>query len=120
MRTIQRRYKTLKGFMKARGINDVPLYEVLDGAIKYDYKDKKLRRFKLTLSDDARKQVADLMADLWSKSYRKRVVEKVMDKTADNSYVQCFYLQHYFGKYSIGTSLSGPNYDYCKRMWLKS
>lgn len=121
MRTIQRRYKTLKGFEKAVGFNCINLDRVLDGYPKYESKGGKLVCLRLELDEEtARKEVAILLARLWSKPYRKRVVEKVMGRRGDNSFLQSFYLEHYSGKFRVGTSLSGLNYDYCKRMWLKS
>lgn len=120
MRTILRRYKTLKGFEKAVGHNCCNLDRVLDGYPKYEYHGKTLVCFLLKLDETARKEVAGLLAKLWSKSYRNRVIEKVINHRGDSSYLQRFYLEHYSGRFFIGTSLSGPNYDYCRRMWLKS
>lgn len=113
-----RRFKTLKGFMKSTGKSIVEMDKVLDGRIWFK-NGHKVEDF--WLADSALKEVANLLADCWSKGYRKRVVEKVMSKHGDNSYLQCFHLEtSKDGTFRVGNSLSGDAYDYCKRKWLKS
>lgn len=113
-----RRFKTLKGLMKSVGKSLVSVEKVLDQRIWFK-NGHKTETF--VLEDSALKEVAEILADNWSKGYRKRVVEKVMAKYGDNSYLHCFQIESLKdGSFRVGNSLSGEAYDYCKRMWLKS
>lgn len=113
-----RRFKTLKGLMKSVGKRIVKVSDVLDQRIWFK-NGHKTETF--ILEDSALKEVAEILADNWSKGYHKRVVEKVMGKHGDNSYLQCFYIESCNdGSFRIGNSLNGEAYNYCKRMWLKS
>lgn len=113
-----RKFKTLKGLMKSVGKSNVSIESVLDQRLWFK-SGRKNEDF--ALEDSARKEIAELLAENWSKGYRKRVVEKVMANEGDNSYLHCFLIERQInGSYRVGTSLSGNAYDYCKRMWLKS
>lgn len=113
-----RRFKTLKGLMKSVGKSLVSVADVLD-QIMWFKNGHKIEKF--VLEDSALKEVAEILADNWSKGYHKRVVEKVMANEGDNSYLQCFYIESCNdGSFRVGNSLSGEAYNYCKRMWLKS
>lgn len=113
-----RRFKTLKGLMKSVGKSLVSVEKVLDQRIWFK-NGHKTEAF--VLEDSALKEVAEILADNWSKGYHKRVVEKVMANEGDNSYLQCFYIESCNdGSFRVGNSLSGEAYNYCKRMWLKS
>lgn len=113
-----RRFKTLKGLMKSVGKSLVSVEKVLDQRIWFK-NGHKTETF--VLEDSALKEVAEILADNWSKGYRKRVVEKVMEKHGDNRYLHCFYIESCKdGSFWVGNSLSGEVYSYCKRMWLKS
>lgn len=104
--------------MKSAGKSLVSVEKVLDQRIWFK-NGHKTEAF--VLEDSALKEVAEILADNWSKGYHKRVVEKVMANEGDNSYLQCFYIESCNdGSFRVGNSLSGETYNYCKRMWLKS
>lgn len=112
-----RKFKTLKGFLKSIGYQP-SMDMVLDGRIMFK-SSRKVENFEL--SEAALKEVAEMLAEKWSKGYRKKVVAKVMAKDGDNSYLQCFIIERTIsGKYWVGNCSNGDASNYCKRMWLKS
>lgn len=125
MRTIRKYYKTLQGFYNAAKEVEsgcISLYKILDdNCIKYALrKEHGLVKTVYILAPTARKELATLIARLWTKSYHKEVENKVIRNYSDNSFLQHFYLEKNGGRFFIGNSLSGANYDYCRRQWLKS
>lgn len=116
MRTIKRTYKTLNGFLNAVGKHIVSVYLSMRGYPLI----KDGKRYELYLEDSAKEELGEYMAKKWSKRYHNFVVDAFKNSKGDFSYFQSFYIERYDGKIHIGNSLSGENFDYCKKMWKKT
>ena len=116
MRTIKKYYKTLNGFLNAVGKHTVSVYLSMTGyPVTKDGK-----RYKLYLEDSAKEELGEYMAKLWCKRYHNFVVDAFKNSIGDFSYFQSFYIERYDGPIHIGNTLSGENFDYCKKMWKKT
>ena len=116
MRTIKKYYKTLNGFLNAVGKHTVSVYLSMRGYPVI----KDGKRYELYLEDSAKEELGEYMAKLWCKRYHDLVVDAFKNSIGDFSYFQSFYIERYDGRIRIGNTLSGENFDYCKKMWKKT
>lgn len=113
------KYKTLKGLLTQ--CNMMRVKSLFSGRAYFNKrKNNKLSNFDL--SNDAKLMAATLVAEYIysSRIARKKAINGLLSGAGDLSFFHCFYIEYENGKIRCSHSLSGAEFNYCKRMYLKS
>lgn len=115
---IVKKYKTLKGYLKAVG-GQVTVEFFFNSQIPL-YRNGKNIRFEPC--DELKREVADFFGKTLfkNKDRARNCADKLCNGWGDLSYFQCFYINIGKNGLYINNSLSGDAYNYCRREFMRS